>query len=112
MGAVQALWDSKWAEVHAARPDGLPELVPVWQERRYSPATLAAESAALAFWGAALVAGTYLAVTTAAAVGGPLLLGGLAAWTAASLAAAALMPPPKHRGSGGSRSSVQAAKGK
>jgi hypothetical protein len=69
----------------------------------YSPATLARQSASLAFWLLVMVvlARWTLRGLLAAAAWLPLgwaLLAGLVAWVAASLAAATLRPPPESRG--------------
>lgn len=106
----------------ACGPAGLPELVPRFPELRYSPAQVAAETAALGLWGGILLAGGYwcgkAVAALAAAPGGVPLLAGLGVWGAASLAAAALLPPPVGRGKrgssgtkgGGSSSSMEPSK--
>ncbi|PRW58126.1 EF hand [Chlorella sorokiniana] len=102
MAAVQALWDDTWAKVHAASPEGLPELEPSFLRMRYSPAQLAGQSLALAGWAAVLATICSLAFFAALAVavlpGGALLLAALAVWVAASLAAAARPPVPRRGG--------------
>ena len=68
----------------------------------YTPAQLAAETAALVFWTATLLwlARFWFRTLVALAAAGPLgtaAVAGLGLWTAASLAAAALLPAPAPR---------------
>ncbi|PSC76505.1 EF hand [Micractinium conductrix] len=101
---VQRIWDAEWARVHVAqRSDDLPLLEPKpILDMPYTPAQLAAETAALVFWTATLLwlARFWFRTLVALAAAGPLgtaAVAGLGLWTAASLAAAALLPAPAPR---------------